>query len=223
LKKSLLLYPENPQALPVRLQLADCYHQLAVTEHAKEKQLEERLASNPPTDLRNSLGELRRQARQTRLNLLDEAIQTNQGLADHLLKRSKEKPLDEYEQTLRRRALFGIGECQQARGNPIESQRVFQNLQINHRCTLEGLYAGKWVFFLVAEIPADSKAREAARKAAEKSLDMLTEDLNTMPATHKLFEDPIVRPRSEWLSWVEAMRRTLSKAPNADPPLPAIR
>jgi hypothetical protein len=223
LKNALAEYPENAGALSSREQLGECYRQLAKVELAKQVQWEEKIKKTAAPDLRSAFEERYRGLRQDRLKLLDEAIQTYQGLADYLLRRSKERPLDANEQILERRALFGIGDCHVDTENFAEALRVFQNLQAQHRRTIEGLYACERLCLLAQVIRSSANLAEPARAQALQSIRLLMEDLNNMKEDHEAFRLRGSPTRNQWIAWAEATRTMFMAPPKAEGPLPAIR
>ena len=68
--------------------------------------------------------------------------------------------------------------------------RLFRNLQMQHRRTVEGLFAGLSVCNLVGEFPRPRQEADAAREIAKDSLGLLQQDLTDLKADHKIFRQP---------------------------------
>lgn len=219
LKECQRLYPENPNVMLAREQLGECYRQLAKKELASEREVIELLMEANLTDeRRQTLMENARAHKLTRVSWLTDAGKTFQELSDDLERQAKEKPLNQREQELLRRALFGIGECHLDNDEYGHALEKFQTLQSKHRRTLESLFACSRVSNLVDVMIARQAPRmqiEEARAKALESLRFLAEDVKALPDTHPIFS-PVgaVPSREQWLAWHDAMQlRLLAPAP----------
>lgn len=220
LKECLLQFPENSNAMVAREQLGECFRKLADKERLRELDFQ-RMINSPDLTLerKRTLEDSARQHRKTRINLLTQAVNTYQGLINDLDKmRARSTPLSKLEQTLLRRAHFGIGECYLDNEELAEAQLVFQKLQEKHRRTLEAIIAG----YHVCNI-AEKTGQPQAIAAARVSVRLMLEDLTALGPEDDLFRVPGVSSHEDWRRWAENMQRKLQAPPQGDSGLPAIR
>ena len=213
LNDAVLRYPENPEVPLTRVQLGECYRKLAEKEMAKVVELDKQITTSKDQEQRVQMEETRRHHRQTCLGWLNDALKTYQGLADDL---NKKKPLDENEEKLLRRAKFRIGECRFDAGNIEAAMQIFQEIQLRHRRTPEGLSAGVYICNMVEVIPP-SKLADQARELARESIRSLLDDLTVMPKDDEFFKAERTA-REEWLRWADTMRTKLFAPPKTNTP-----
>ena len=220
LKECQRLYPENPNVMLAREQLGECYRQLAKKELASERDVIELLKeANLSDERRQTLMENARAHKLTRVSWLTDAGKTYQELCDDLEKQAKEKPLNQREQELLRRALFGIGECHLDNDEYGHGIDKFMTVQAKHRRSLESLFATSRIcnlidVMIVRQVP--KMQVDDARAKALESLRLLAEDVKAMPEKHDAFQQREVPTREQWLSWHDAMQmRLLAPAPKA--------
>lgn len=223
LKNCLQLYPENALANVVRQQLGESCRRLAAKELQYETEKRKLLKPNIPEDARLRLEETMRSHRTKRKEWLGEAVKAYQVLADELKRSAREQPLDKNDATLLRRALFGMGDCYLDGEEFSEGLTVFQELQVKHRKTLEGLYASSRICYTVDQMRPTMKESAKLKEQAMESLRMLLEDIKEMPPDHEIFRTKNGMSRPEWVRWAETIQLHLLAPPKKDSPLPAIR
>jgi TolA-binding protein len=218
LKECLTLYPANANAYVVREQLGECCRQLAKAEMEHEKALAVGRSKTPAEA--QMLEERRRHHQQKRGNWLKEAERYYFELADKLQKQAP--PLSPLEQTLLRRAWFGMGDCVLDNEKYERALEIFADLQKKHRRTLEGLYACSRLVDTVGMMMPASNAVANLREQAIVSVKMLQEDLAALPKDHEMFRLQRVPTREAWLDWADKTQKRLQAPPSNDKG-PAIR
>lgn len=209
LREFITRFPENPNVLLAREQLGECCRQLAKTELLKEIELRKSITLTSSDELKQTVEENLNKLRKARKELLDEAVKACEGLVEELQNRARKKPLSNIEQTLLRRARFGIGESYFYGMQYFESLEVFRGLHADHRRTVEGFYACLYINDLTGVLQQPPKRGEYVRELARESIRMLLDDLKKMPADDELFRLPDVQPRDWWITWAEAEHRKL--------------
>jgi hypothetical protein len=229
LKDCLRLFQENQNALLARELLGQCYLRMAEKEWLKERELDEEMARRKPgmpeSDLQ-SLQESIRHQKNTRINILKQANQTYQQLADELEALAHKKQPSKLEQTLFRRAWLGIGECYLDNEEYLEALRIFNEVQAKHRRTLEGFYASTFIYFVACRMQYQARAKsqmDQVRETAKESVRMLLEDLRALPNEDEIFQGKGARTREAWLSIARASQSQLMAPPKSDGGLPEIR
>jgi tetratricopeptide (TPR) repeat protein len=219
-------FPENPNVPQARLQLGECYRELAKKERLKEDEIRGLIKPNMPDDARRNLEESISHQRTTRMKKLNEAVKAYQQLADELENESRKKQLSDHEQTLRRRAGLGIGECHLDEEEYATALSIFQKLQGKNRRTLEGFYASPFICYVLDKMQLQQISKqevEKVRESAKDSVRLLLEDLRALPKEHEVFNAKNVPARDEWLRWAEDTQRKLMAPPKIDSGLPAFR
>lgn len=226
LKDCILQFPENPNVPKARLQLGECYRELAKGQRAKEIEIQRSIKPLMPEEQGRILDENMRRHRQARYDILREALKTYQQLADELGGRAGAKPLTADESMVLRRAVLGIGETHLDGDQYDEALLAFRSLQVKHRRTVEGLFACPLICHVLAEMQFQQLPKEKVefvRETALASVRLLVEDLKALPADHEIFRMDGVPPRDGWLRWADDTQRKLTAPPRSDSGLPAIR
>ncbi|HZZ79594.1 MAG TPA: tetratricopeptide repeat protein [Gemmataceae bacterium] len=222
LTECLQVYGGNSGALAAREQLGECYRRLAEKEEKKEKEIDKLVRTEQDPMRRLRMEDDKRSFHNRRRDLLQEAAKTYQKLADDLENRPREK-LTRLEDTLLRRALFGIGECHLDGEEYYEALNAFKKLQTSRRRTLESFYACLRICNM-PDLIGNMGQAALVRDDAKDSLRMLTEDLKSLPDGHEIFRTPGVSSRADWLGWTQKMQMKLQgSAPKADTKLPVIQ
>ena len=185
---------------------------MAEKEETKEKEASELIRREVNEDRRRQLEETQRGFHKRRFEMLREALTAYERLKDDFRVIAKEAPLTKFESVLMRRAWFGIGECHLDAEEYFDAKEAFRELQVSHRCTLEGFYACLRICNM-PELIRNKMEGEAVRKDAKESLRLLAEDLKAMPADHEIFHTPGVSSRADWLRWTEIMQQKLQAPP----------
>jgi tetratricopeptide (TPR) repeat protein len=217
MKDCLRLYPENAGNLLMREQLGECYRKLAEKEMGNEAGVRKLLQSTIPDDRRQQLEEALSQHRQKRKRLLLEAVKTYQTLADELELQGKVQPLSPMQQTLIRRAWFGIGDCHLDNEEYSEALRVFQLTQTKYRRTIESFYSS-WRLCGIVEALLPQTNDIKLREMAMDSLNVLLEDIKVLPADHEVFNQPRAPNRTFWIRHADDTQKRLLAAPKKDRP-----
>jgi tetratricopeptide (TPR) repeat protein len=205
------VFPDSPQVLQARLQLGECYRALAKKEHLRERAMEISL-STLPDELKVRKKEEIQYQRTVRLDLLREAYKAYQQLADELEALARKKQLADHESILRRRAWLGVGECHLDDEHFVEALRIFQEVQVKNRRTLEAIFASKFVYYVYEVMQAQQLPKvqvDRARDLAKESLRLLVEDVQTLPKDQEAF-------RKQWLAWADEKLQALSVPPKID-------
>ena len=128
LQQATALYPNNPRALLLRGQLADCYRRFA--DDAYYKEMEERDAFKGPLTegQKVQLEEHLAKYKNARSKWLRDAEDTYQGIIDELRTREQRRPLTALETVLGRRAVLSMAQCRFYAGEYLEAVRLYQGL-----------------------------------------------------------------------------------------------
>lgn len=202
----------NASALAAREQLGECYRRLAEKEEAKEKETAALIRAELNDVRRLQLEDDQRGFRNKRMAFLSEAMSAYERLKKDLRENARAAPLSKLEETLLRRALFGIGECHLDGGDFYNAKETFRELQLTNRCTLEAYYSC-WHICNMPDRIANPKEADIVRKEAKESLRLLAADLKSMPAEHEVFSVPGGYSRSAWLAWMEKTQQKLNAPP----------
>ncbi len=219
LKKATGNYPNNPKAVLMRGQLAECYRRLADEEFAKEVQQRQALVGDWPDDKKQEAEERIRNYQDARRKWLREAAGTYQALADDLRERGRQRPLTEFEAVLSRRSLLGLAECRHDLGEFIEALHEYQALLQQHRARIETLIACERIVQLRDFVPkADFLPPAALREiaaAAREAVARAGEDLKAMDPAAPEFQGERVWSWQRWQLWVVAEQKRLAAAGGA--------
>jgi tetratricopeptide (TPR) repeat protein len=210
LREFVRLFPENASILLARERLGECSRHLARKEQIAADIIRKSIPLGLQPDIKQSMEDRLRAHVSNQHRLLTEAVTIYQKLSDELHAQSLKRPLNDLEQTLIRRARFGIGECYLDGESYMEALEVFRKLQAQHRRTVEGFYGSLRVCSLVDVLRQPPARGEQVRQYALESLKMLNEDLKAMPADHEVFRMAGVSRREEWLNWVAGTQRKLT-------------
>jgi tetratricopeptide (TPR) repeat protein len=224
LKEFLKLFPENQYALVARDQLGECYRCLAKIEQVEQDTLQNMIKGDTPPELLDALKDQVQRRNEARLKLLMAAVKTHQELSDELQRTFvQNKQLSPHEQTLLRRARLGIGGCHLDDERFAEALEIFRELQTNHRRTLEGLYASRFICYVMYKMPLQDMPKAKAdriKEQAKESVRQAAEDLKGMPADHEIFRGTGAWQREDWLRWVDEAQRQLATPPRDDSKVP---
>jgi tetratricopeptide (TPR) repeat protein len=214
LGKAIEIYPNNPMALVVRGQLAECYRRLADQAWRKEEEHRQTALNTALTDSqKQEIEELIRHQRNARRELLHRAADVYRALADDLADRQRERPLTNLEGTVARRALLGIAECHQEQGEFLDALRLYQDLLQRHRSKIETLIACERIVKL-EELDArfdvlSRQGKQEVQSAARSALGLVHADLLQMDPRAPDFQGEGVWTWQRWQEWITAEQKRL--------------
>jgi hypothetical protein len=210
-------YPNNPRALLVRGQLAECYRRLA--DEAYQKEMEEAknfqglLTEGQKVELENTL----RNYQNTRKTRLREAVATFQSIADELRDREQRRPLTPWEAVVCRRAMLGIAECGRDLGEFLEAVRRYRELIERNRGRIESLLACEHIVqirdlaFKLDLLTPDGLREVVA--VARSALPLAQQDLDAMDRNGPDFQGEGVWTWQRWHQWFADEQQRLSGPP----------
>jgi tetratricopeptide (TPR) repeat protein len=209
LKQATGRYPNNPRALLVRGELAECYRRLA--DQAYRTEQEQRQTFGP--DLSEEKQDVLRHHQETRRKWLREAAAVYQALADEVRERKRQRKLTDLEDVLARRATLGLAECHHDLGEFREALRLYLGLVRGHRAKIETLIACERLIQLQdlaqkTDLLPDDGRRELA-EAVREALPQAQADLAGMNKDSHDFRGDNVWSWQRWQQWLTVEQKRL--------------
>jgi tetratricopeptide (TPR) repeat protein len=204
-------YPNNPRALSMRGQLAECYRRFADQAFQQESADREAFRRGQASDEQKlQFDELIRHHQDMRRQWLRAAIAAYHTLIDAL----RERPAGALEGVLERRAVLGMADCHFELGEFLETLRLYQGLMQRHRATIESLIACHRIVQLKELVlKADLLPPEGQREvmaAVRAALPLAKGDLEKMDARGPDFQGGGgVLSWEEWQRWVAREQQQL--------------
>jgi Tfp pilus assembly protein PilF len=186
LQEAIQRYPENPNALKLRTQFAECCRFLA-------DQYGLQISRNH-SGTEAELGHYRKQ----QLRFLDMAATNYLKLADDLAARQAERPLAPDEERALRTAAFGVADCRFEEGQFDDALRQYEILTGRYRNQVDGLIALRNVWRCYGVKLQGEKARA--------TLERIRAALREMPPG-AFDAEPEVRTRRWWDEWLSQQGR----------------
>lgn len=197
LKEATRQYPQNPDVLEVRQQLADAYRKLA--EQAKKK-----LDTAQGDDAKSH-------HQRTRGQWLEQAAAGFQGLADELEAKGRSKALSDKDRAMLRSALFGAADLRFDLNDFPEALRRYQLLQEKYPKQVEGLIACQRIWRCVGVMVETPEQAKAVRATAIVAIKRAQDDLDSMPANSPAFDGGMgVWRKEDWQTWLRWVSDQLS-------------
>jgi len=195
LKEAARQYPANPEALPARARLAQCYRKLAQEANQKLKGPE-------------GYADVQAHLVRARQEWLEQALEVYQKLADHLERKVSKAP-GQVENALLTEASFAVAECRFDLGELAESLRLYKLLFQQYPRQVESLKACVKIYqcFFAMSGPEKAGALADLRAAVQTAL----ADLPTMPA--EAFDAPQAGKREDWRRWLSDVQAYLARTP----------
>lgn len=180
-REALDRFPDNPQALQARLNLADCYRQLAI-EEAKQRAN----PSVPPDVMAHHQAQYRR--------WLNMALANYKKITLDLAAKQSSGTLTPDEDRILRQADFAIAECHIDLGQYQEAIQLYEALVARYHHQVEHLQALRqiWRCHWIMKQPA--KAKKTAEQVGRVLAEIDDEAFRKRPDSHT---------RQEWQQWLE--------------------
>jgi tetratricopeptide (TPR) repeat protein len=217
------LYPNNPQALLLRGDLAQCYRRFADVFNQRVGEQRQLLRSPGLSDEQKfELEEHVRHFQQLQRQNLQEAMNVYQGIVDEVRNReSRQKKLSALDATLGLRAVLSLAECHQDRGEYLQSLRLYKALLERNRARVESLIAYKRIIQLkdltISTDLLPAQGQHEVLLAARLALELAEKDLIQMRSTDSDFQGTSVWSREQWMRELANDRARMNAPPPAPP------
>lgn len=188
LEAALQQFPDDPQALPARFQLAEACLQAGRLQVQHYKDAKQEAA--------------RDYYRQQRKHYYDRALKHFQQLAQDLSDRQEQSALSTTEENLLRSSRFGMGDCLFQLGRVAEAVSVYESLALHHNNQPAGLTA----LMHLAQCNLHLQRKEEAKQVLER-LQTLLKSLPDADLTSTRMT------RQEWQEWATWASKECADAP----------
>jgi len=197
LKEATRQYPANPEGLPARARLGDCFHKLAEEAQQKLKSPE-------------SYADVQAHLVRARQEWLEQALAVYQKLADHL-ERKADPAAGKVEVALLREASFAVADCRYELGEQAEALRLYKLLFQRYLRQAKSLEACVKIYQCYWAMSGPEKAAALADLRAVVQISLA--ELPTM--AEEAFEPQ--RSRESWRRWLSDVQAYLAR-----PQTPAV-